>query len=169
MQGFDGFSGGAILEMDKGKNDVVRIVSDRLILLVEVGKVDLLEEVAQAAAHDDFLVLAVAGELAFDIEVEKLLQFGSGVRGQHGSDLAEMENCLARANKLLEDGDSSLSLAAKHQLGRFLLSAANAGQFFKEAAESGFENVEIEFGEEVGDAFVLAVLKGMAEVIHFGA
>jgi len=113
--------------MHKGHDDIVNVVADLLVQLVEWGEPNLLEEVGQAAPHDDLLVLAVAGELAFDVEVEKLLQLRFGVSRQHGCDFAKMEYCFAGADQFFEDCDASLGLAAEDELGCFLFPAGDAG------------------------------------------
>src|ERR1039458_320037 len=129
VKGFDNLAGDVSLVMHKGHDDIVSIVTELLVQLIEWGELNLLEEVAQAAPHDDFLVLAVAGELAFDVEVEKLVQFCFGVGRQHGRDLSKMECCLARADHFLEGGDAGLDLVPEHKLVCLIVPAGDAAEF----------------------------------------
>jgi hypothetical protein len=86
-----GLAGGVAFKMHEWQNDVVIVVTNALVLFVETGKIYLLQKISKPAAHDDFLILTVTGELPFDVELKQFSQFGFGIVGQHGANIAEME------------------------------------------------------------------------------
>src|SRR5262245_46576000 len=102
--------------MHEWKDDVICFVPHALIGSVKAIQFVLSQEVRNMTAHDQFMILAVSGELPLDIILEQLLQFGARVRSQHGSDFPEVKQGLSRSHQFLEPSEARLNLLAQNKL-----------------------------------------------------
>src|ERR1035437_5213601 len=169
VERFDGFAWCIPLKMHKRQNNVVIVITDALVLFVKTREVHFLQKISQATPHDNFLILAVTGELPFDVKIKQLRQFGFGVIGQHGADFAEMEQAFARPHQLREGGNANLRLGTEHKLLGFFIPPGHTRQLLQQAAQTGFEDIKVQFGEKIGDALVLPALKVVAEKVQLRA